>query len=83
MDETKTSRLKRELHPMPEDVNRALEDAGLTAQYKARPPYQRNDYIGWITRGKLESTRLKRLNQMIDELRRGDKYMNMDYNPKT
>lgn len=52
------------------------------AAYKARPPYQQNDYIGWITRAKLEATRNKRLAQMLDELERGDAYMKMAYRPK-
>jgi uncharacterized protein YdeI (YjbR/CyaY-like superfamily) len=40
-----------------------------------RPPYQQNDYIGWITLAKLESTKQKRLNQMLDELKKGGVYM--------
>lgn len=50
--------------------------------YEARPPYQRNDYIGWITRAKLAATQQKRLDQMLDELERGDIYMKMAYRPK-
>lgn len=45
--------------------------------YHARPAYQQNDYIGWITRAKLEATKQKRLNQMLDELEGGKYYMNM------
>jgi uncharacterized protein YdeI (YjbR/CyaY-like superfamily) len=48
--------------------------------YLARPPYQQNDYIGWITRAKLESTKQKRLNQMLDELELGGVYMKMKWN---
>ncbi|MCK7537754.1 MAG: YdeI/OmpD-associated family protein [Marinilabiliales bacterium] len=40
--------------------------------YQSRPPYQQNDYIGWINRAKLESTKQKRLNQMLDELKKGE-----------
>ncbi|HSG43712.1 MAG TPA: YdeI/OmpD-associated family protein [Anaerolineales bacterium] len=29
----------------------------MTDAYNARPPYQRNDYIGWITRAKREETK--------------------------
>ncbi len=47
--------------------------------YNSRPPYQRNDYIGWIQRAKLEATRQKRLNLMLDELKRGDVYMKMKW----
>ena len=50
--------------------------------YLSRPAYQQNDYIGWITRAKLESTRQKRVNQMLDELERGGVYMKMKWNPK-
>ena len=77
-----TSTLKRALHPMPKDIREALHDAELMDAYKARPPYQRNDYIGWITRAKQEATREKRLNQMVAELKRGDRYMKMIWNSR-
>ena len=64
---------------MPEFVLEALLTRGLMDAYEARPPYQQNDYIDWITRAKREQTKQKRLNQMLDELGRGDKYMKMDY----
>lgn len=50
--------------------------------YGNRPPYQQNDYIGWITRAKRQETRERRLAQMLEELARGDKYMKMDYRAK-
>ncbi len=50
--------------------------------YRSRPPYQQNDYIGWITRAKREATRQKRLNQMLDELERGGVYMRMKWKAK-
>lgn len=75
----KPSRLKRELHPMPEFIRAALAAKRLTAAYEARPPYQRNDYIGWITRAKLPATQQKRLDQMLAELAQGDVYMKMDW----
>jgi uncharacterized protein YdeI (YjbR/CyaY-like superfamily) len=67
---------------MPDFIRIALEQTGLEDAYAARPPYQRNDYIGWITRAKREETRHKRLAQMLDELREGDVYMKMDWRPK-
>jgi uncharacterized protein YdeI (YjbR/CyaY-like superfamily) len=73
------SGLKRPQYPMPDFVRDALERTGLAAAYEARPPYQRNDYVGWITRAKLPATQSKRLDQMLDELRRGDMYMKMAY----
>jgi predicted secreted protein len=71
--------LKRPLHPMPDFVRLALEKADLMNKYQQRPAYQRNDYISWITRAKLENTKFKRLQQMLEELGGGVKYMGMDY----
>jgi uncharacterized protein YdeI (YjbR/CyaY-like superfamily) len=73
------SRLERPIQPMPDFVREALESRALVAAYDARPPYQRNDYLSWITRAKREATRQKRLRQMLDELEAGDVYMNMDW----
>ncbi len=67
---------------MPEFIHEALTRCGLLDTYQARPPYQQNDYIGWITRARREETRQKRLAQMLDELARGDAYMKMAYHPK-
>jgi uncharacterized protein YdeI (YjbR/CyaY-like superfamily) len=67
---------------MPDFIAKALEETRLMNEYKSRPPYQQNDYIGWITRAKLKKTQEKRLSQMLRELTQGDKYMNMVYTPK-
>ena len=75
-----TSWMTREIHPMPEEVWRALEAHGVMAAYQARPPYQQNDYVGWITSAKLPATRSKRLQQMLDELEAGGAYMRMKWN---
>ena len=71
------SRLQRARNPMPAFVRTALDREGLMEAYDARPPYQRNDYLGWIARAKRDATRDKRLAQMLDELRLGDRYMKM------
>jgi uncharacterized protein YdeI (YjbR/CyaY-like superfamily) len=67
---------------MPAFVRNALNERGLMEAYRARPPYQQNDYLGWIVRAKLEATKLKRLNQMLDELQGGKLYMNMVWKPR-
>jgi len=67
---------------MPDYVCDELKKHDLMNIYNERPPYQRNDYISWITRAKKEETRLKRLYQMIDELKDGGLYMKMNYNAK-
>lgn len=71
--------LKRPLNPMPAFVREALEAEGLTPAYEARPAYQRNDYLWWIASPARAETRRKRLDQMLDELKRGDVYMNMKW----
>ncbi len=79
MDSVAQSRLKRPLNAMPDPVRDALERRGLLPAFAARPPYQRNDYLGWIGRAKRPETRERRLNQMLEELADGDRYMNMPY----
>ncbi|NNC92408.1 MAG: hypothetical protein HKN80_07915 [Acidimicrobiia bacterium] len=69
----------RPRHPMPTDVRQALEGSGLMEAYDGRPPYQRNDYIGWITRAKRDDTRRRRIDQMLAELIAGDVYMKMEW----
>ena len=76
------SKLKRERYEMPGFVAKALEIKDLQDAYNNRPPYQQNDYIGWIMRAKRNETRENRLNQMLNELENGNLYMKMKYNPK-
>lgn len=73
---------RRPRYPMPEYIREALESRRLVKAYRARPPYQQNDYIGWITRAKRPETQEKRLNQMLDELEKGEVYMKMVWKPK-
>jgi uncharacterized protein YdeI (YjbR/CyaY-like superfamily) len=67
---------------MPDFVKQALLDHGVMEFYEQRPPYQRNDYIGWISRAVKEETKMKRLKQMIEELKDGGLYMKMKYAAK-
>lgn len=71
--------LKRNINPMPKDIRTRLVRGGLMDLYNARPAYQRNDYLGWISRAKLDETKEKRINQMLKELKQGDRYMNMKW----
>jgi uncharacterized protein YdeI (YjbR/CyaY-like superfamily) len=75
----KGSGLKRPKHPMPGFVEQALESSGLMDDYRNRPAYQQNDYVGWINRAKQQDTKEKRLRQMLDELKAGGVYMNMSH----
>ncbi|MDR9420022.1 YdeI/OmpD-associated family protein [Gracilimonas sp.] len=75
------SNLSRSIHPMPDFVEEALRENELIESYYQRPAYQQNDYIGWINRAKRQDTKQKRLDQMLDELRKGGVYMKMDHPP--
>jgi uncharacterized protein YdeI (YjbR/CyaY-like superfamily) len=69
--------LTREIHPIPDDIRQLLDRRGLWEAYQARPPYKKNDYIGWIEQAKRTDTRDRRINQMLDELKAGGFYMKM------
>jgi len=79
MTHGKKSELKRPINRMPAWIRQAIVDAGLMEKYRSRPPYQRNDYLGWIIRPKQEATRHRHLEQMLRELESGDVYMNMPW----
>jgi uncharacterized protein YdeI (YjbR/CyaY-like superfamily) len=64
---------------MPRAIASALTGARLRAAYVRRPPYQRNDYLRWIRDAKRDTTRRKRIEQMLAELRQGDVYMKMKW----
>ena len=70
---------RRPRYPMPAFIRRALTAAALMPAYRQRPPYQQNDYIGWITRARRDDTRDRRMAQMLDELRGGTRYMKMKW----
>jgi uncharacterized protein YdeI (YjbR/CyaY-like superfamily) len=74
--------MKRSANLMPAYVAQALERDALAGAFNQRPWYQRNDYLGWIDRAKRDGTKMKRLQQMLDELRSGDIYMKMAWCPR-
>ncbi|HEX6223378.1 MAG TPA: YdeI/OmpD-associated family protein [Chryseolinea sp.] len=78
----KSVTLKRDINPMPKQIRALLVAKRLLKKYNARPPYQRNDYLGWISGAKLETTKEKRISQMLSELQSGDRYMNMRWSGK-
>lgn len=72
---------KRKPNPMPGDVREILDARDVMEDYRARPFYQRNDYLGWIERAKKPATRQKRIDQMVEELEIGGIYMGMKHRP--
>jgi hypothetical protein len=73
---------RRERHHVPDLVLEALKKSKLFVAYESRPPYQQNDYVGWITSAKQPATQQRRLEAMLDELRKGNRYMRMPYKAK-
>ena len=73
--------LRRPVLPMPDAIRDALTSRSLMGAYDARPPYQRNDYISWITRARRAETQQKRLETMLRELDSGSGYMSLPYDP--
>lgn len=80
---TISKNLKREPNEVPVAIEKELLDNNLIEFFKERPSYQQNDYISWITRAVREDTKKKRLDQMLQELREGNIYMNMKWNGKS
>lgn len=81
-NEMDTSRMTRAVYDIPDDVVALLKENELWNAYKSRPPYQQNDYIGWIARAKQQKTREKRITIMLSELRAGHGYMGMKWGDK-
>lgn len=72
----------RQRYEMPEELKQVLVQHELWEAYQARPPYQQNDYIGWISRAKRAETKEKRIRQMLEELASKQFYMGMPYPAK-
>lgn len=47
---TRDMALNSPVYPLPAFIRQALGERNLMAAYRARPPYQQSDYIGWVTR---------------------------------
>lgn len=73
------SKLKRPKQAMPGFVKQALKKRELLEAFKKRPIYQQNDYLSWISDAKMQDAKLKRLEQMLDELNKGGIYMDVEY----
>ncbi|MCA6101660.1 YdeI/OmpD-associated family protein [Bradyrhizobium australafricanum] len=73
--------LKRPRAAMPASIRHELDATGLMQAFKARPPYQRNDYLHLIGRSVRTATRRKRIDQMLAELKAGGVYMGMAHRP--
>jgi hypothetical protein len=67
--------------PMPGNVRTALVKRELMDAYRERPQYQQHEYLKWIASANGETTKQKRLDQMLDELKHGGLYMGEPWTP--
>lgn len=67
--------------PMPGNVRGALAKRNLTDAYRDRPQYQQDDYLKWIAQAFGPTAKQQRLDQMLDELEKGNLYMGEPYTP--
>jgi hypothetical protein len=67
--------------PMPGNVRTALDKRNLMDAYMARPEYQRDDYLKWISTAAGPAAKQKRLDQMLDELEKGGVFKGEPWTP--
>jgi hypothetical protein len=67
--------------PMPGNVRNALEKRKLMDAYLARPDYQKDDYLKWIALAAGPAAKQKRLDQMLDELEKGNAFKGEPWTP--
>ena len=74
--------LTHDINPMPAFVETARATRDLRGAFDARPDYQCNDWLDWITRPKRDDTQQRRLEKMLTELADRHGYMGMKWQPK-
>ena len=67
--------------PMPGNVRAALEKRNLMDAYLARPDYQKGEYLKWIALAAGPAAKQKRLDQMLDELAKGNVFKGEPWAP--
>jgi hypothetical protein len=67
--------------PMPGNVRAALDKRKLMDAYLARPDYQKGDYLKWIALAAGPAAKQKRLDQMLDELEKGNVFKGEPWTP--
>jgi uncharacterized protein YdeI (YjbR/CyaY-like superfamily) len=61
----------RNVRPVPQDLYRALADAGLVEEYSARPRQRRHDDLAWIRQARQPGVRKQRIDDLVDVLATG------------
>ena len=67
--------------PLPGNVRAALDKRKLMDRYLARPEYQRTDYLKWISLAAGPLAKQQRLDQMLEELEKGDRFKGEPWAP--
>jgi uncharacterized protein YdeI (YjbR/CyaY-like superfamily) len=67
--------------PMPGNVKAALDKRNLMDAYLARPAYQKDDYLKWISLAAGPAAKQKRLDQMLEELEKGNAFKGEPWTP--
>ena len=67
--------------PMPGNVKAALVKRELMDAFRARPEYQRTEYLKWIALAIGPAAKDKRLQQMLDELAKGGVFKGEPWTP--
>jgi hypothetical protein len=67
--------------PLPGNVRAALDKRNLMDAYLARPDYQRGDYLKWIAQAAGPAAKQKRLDQMLEELEKGNVFKGEPWAP--
>ena len=67
--------------PMPGNVKAALAKRELMDAFRARPEYQRTEYLKWIALAIGPAAKDKRLQQMLDELAKGGLFKGEAWTP--
>ncbi|MGI9317008.1 MAG: YdeI/OmpD-associated family protein [bacterium] len=65
------------LENLPKFVQEALQQHDLCSQFRIRPKHQQINYLRWINSAQRSKVKIKRLNQMLQELKCGDKYLDL------
>ena len=65
------------LENLPQFVHEALQQHDLSSEFRIRPKHQQLNYLRWINSAQKSEVKIKRLNQMLSELKQGDTYLNL------
>lgn len=79
--DTPFARGNRGRKPIPGFVKTALAKHKLDEAFRARPDYQRDDYLTWLDGARLPEQRQQRLTQFLEELGKGDVFMGQPWSP--